>query len=486
MTTKVEIVDTLRAMGLKAGDIVIVHSSLSSLGEVPGGAETVVDALLEAVGPDGTVVVPTFATPDPVFNPESSPTTLGAVAEALRRRPGAVRSLSPVASVAALGPAAAEICAGHDRTPTAHGEGTPYWRIAERGGYVLLLGVDQDRNTMLHAAEEITRAAYLTPITANMSVHGEIRQVTYQLFPGPHRDFIGLDKELRRRGIVRLGTIGRARVRLMPARALIEAVVELLRENPAAVLCDNPACEDCVRQRALLRRSRLQQETFVIAAQSQLAGMYPAEIADRVARCGLDNLEVDLVLGRDLGRLTDGEFDSLRRELETRPLAVTSVRLRAVPDDLTLACQRALLVGAKYLVMPSSAEADALAAVQAAGLIPALENVAMGVGEMGRRLLAAQRFGTRCAFNPAEFARVGVKPFLQAYKRPVRKFVGLLYVCDARFDGQPTALARGNGEIKEMISILRAGGFTGPMVLCGVPGTLETCCGEFMNLLESL
>jgi len=486
MLTKEDIVRGLKELGLEEGATVLVHSSLSSFGHVEGGAEAVVDALLEAVGPRGTVVVPTFATSDPVFDPAASVTPLGAIPEALRRRPGAVRSQSPLASVAALGGDAEALCAGHDVSETAHAEGTPYLRIVERDGYVLLLGVDQDRSTLLHTAEELLRAPYLKRASRPILRDGRPHEVTYDFFPGPHRDFIGLDKALRRRGVVRLGQIGPCVVRLMKAKDLVKAVMEMLREDPAAVLCKNPACEDCVRQRADLRRHRLAEEAFTLAAQSQLAGRYPAEIADRIARCGLAAVEIDQILGRDLLGLGERDRQDLKSRLDACDVRVVSVRFRAVPEEMDRAAEVCRALGAPMVVLPSSAPRAALEAVAGAGLTPALENVAMGTQEMGRRLEAAADLGVRCAFNPAEFARVGVNPFLGAYRRPVRKHVGLLYVCDGLRDGRPTRLARGHGEIKEMVSILRCASFGGPMVLCGRPGGLERRAGEFMALLESL
>lgn len=102
VVTEADIVADLRRLGLAAGDVVLIHSSLRSFGHVRGGADAVIDALLRCVGGGGTVVVPTlsFRSDDPVT-------------EVFRRRPGAVRSLHPVSSVAAIGPAPAYLTAAH-------------------------------------------------------------------------------------------------------------------------------------------------------------------------------------------------------------------------------------------------------------------------------------------------------------------------------------------------------------------------------------
>ena len=90
------IVAGLREVGVGEGDLLQVHSSLSSFGYVEGGAKCVVDALLEAVGPSGTVMVPTFnhGRAD-IFDVATTPSVNGAVTEALRERPEARRSVHP-------------------------------------------------------------------------------------------------------------------------------------------------------------------------------------------------------------------------------------------------------------------------------------------------------------------------------------------------------------------------------------------------------
>lgn len=487
MLTKQDIIAALNDLGLPEGALVIVHASLSSLGRVEGGAGAVAEALLEAVGPEGTVVVPTFAhPPGTTFDPDETPSMLGAVVEAIRKRPDACRSDSPLASIAAVGPEAAELCTGHDTTQTAHAEGTPYLRIAEKGGYVLLLGVDQDRNTMLHTAEELVRASYLTTWTAQMRKDGMLTEVAYDFFPGPHRDFIGLDRRLREQGVVKVGRIGPSVVRLMRGKELVDAVVAMLREDRAAVLCDNPACADCVAQRAAIRRDRIAKERFALSAQSQLAGRYPEEIADRLARAGVAAVEIDRVKGVDVASLADTDRSALKAALDAAEITVSGVRFRAAPADPAKAMAACKEVGAKSVILPASVDPSLAETAQRAGLKPLLENVAMTPAEVGARLQAASKADPGCAFNPAAFAAAGVKPFLQAYKRPVRKHVAQLYVNDGLFDGRPADLARGNAEIKEMVSILRCGSFDGPMVLTGAPGTLGERVDQFMALLESL
>ncbi|MFH1025002.1 MAG: AAC(3) family N-acetyltransferase [Planctomycetota bacterium] len=151
--TKERLVKDLRALGVKPGMDLIVHSALSKLGPVLGGAETVVDALLEAVGTDGTLFMPSFNhSLANVYNPLTTPTTNGAIPDVFWRRPGVIRSMHPSHAVAAYGPKAREWCAGHLENGIWAAE-SPIGRLVHNGGWVLLLGVDHNATTAYHIAE---------------------------------------------------------------------------------------------------------------------------------------------------------------------------------------------------------------------------------------------------------------------------------------------------------------------------------------------
>ena len=155
-----------------------MHCSMSRLGYVIGGAETVVDALLDAVGPDGTVVMQTHTSENsdpaawrnppvpeawweairentPAFRADRTPSRkMGAVAEHLRTRSSAFRSQHPSDSCVALGALAETITRDHRLTPSL-GAGSPLDRLVEHDAQVLLLGVDHGNNTLLHYAEHL-------------------------------------------------------------------------------------------------------------------------------------------------------------------------------------------------------------------------------------------------------------------------------------------------------------------------------------------
>ena len=111
--TKKDILQGLKKLGIKKGDHLLVHTALGSFGKVQNGAETVIDALLEMVGAEGTVMMPTFGPPNEIFDPKKSESNLGAVPKAFWKRKNAVRSRHPLASVAAIGEKAKWLAAGN-------------------------------------------------------------------------------------------------------------------------------------------------------------------------------------------------------------------------------------------------------------------------------------------------------------------------------------------------------------------------------------
>ena len=253
--TKKDIVDALRSLGLSAGSTVLVHSSLSSMGWVDGGAETVIDALLEAVAPSGTVIVPTLtgtsqdsAEHPPVFDPRTSPCWTGTIPETFRRRPAARRSRHPTHSVACIGPAADRLIGGHEYSATPCAADSPYGRLAEEGGSILLLGVTHDSNTCLHMVEEIARVPYhmqSRPAVARVAREdGSWEEIEVR----PHlwrweRDFPKVEPHLRAANAQRDGRVGQAFSRLIDARAMRDLLLPLLESDPLFLLSDAARAE---------------------------------------------------------------------------------------------------------------------------------------------------------------------------------------------------------------------------------------------------
>lgn len=472
--TRDDIVAGLRNLGLQPGDKVLVHSSLSALGHVEGGADTVIDALLEAVGPEGLVMVPTFSTPRP-FDRRTAATPLGAVADTLWRRPGAVRSKHPTHSVAAIGAGAEEMLRDHEKAPTAYAEGTPYYRLAEAGGKILLLGVDQDRNTTLHAAEAIVGSPYLRNITAAY-IDDDGREVTIPIaaMAGPHRNFLGLDPLFRERGVMRIGRIGNAVCRLMDAKRMLEVTIEALRKDPAATLCDNPACADCVLQRGAIKAARLREETFTLAAVASDISEDLKEIEFALRGEGISAVEV-----------TPDEYHRFGESLG--PMGFRIVAIRSTSSEGAALAKRLEVP----LIYPAGTreEIETATGWQAQGCTVYVENVGLPSAHY-EALFSQVKEAPQLAFNPGRFAAAGEKPFLRVfYRGPMRKRMAHFYMDDATWDGTPALPGRGNGEVKEILSMLRCRSYSGVVTLRshrqGVPAFREVAAA-FWHLLETM
>ena len=241
-------VSGLRELGLGAGDAVLAHSSLSSFGHVEGGADAVIDAIIEAVSPAGTVLFPTLTgsealSPDnpPVFDVSNTPCWTGKIPETARKRPGFVRSCHPTHSVCAFGEKAEWFTESHEFSPTPCGIGSPYDKLVQSGGLILLIGVTHDSNTTMHYIEEIAEVPWhMQPGTALSTIKfadGRIAQIPVSLHKyGTPRDFTRLEREMLAKGIQVNGKIGESTVRLIKARAMVELVLARVTDEPGILL----------------------------------------------------------------------------------------------------------------------------------------------------------------------------------------------------------------------------------------------------------
>ncbi len=493
---KDDIVRGLRELGVREGDILMVHSALSSIGRVEGGADSVIDALVEAVGPGGTIAMPTLYIPSitsgEVFEVDQSPSQMGAITETFRKRPETVRSIHPTHPIAASGARAEELIADHVRATTACGLGTPFSKLIEWGGKVLLLGVDQDRNTLLHTAEDYADSPYLTPRFARYRdpSDGRVHEITLQRFPGPHRDFIGLDPLFREAGVMRTGRIGKAICRLMDAAGTVRVAVDALKHDPAAVLCENPACADCVRQRGTIRRKELAAEDFTLSVRLDEPADFDA-LQHELWGFGITGIEIGPELLREL--ISYGLERSARAVLDSS-LSVTAVDVsgtKNVGDAIKFAMQ----VGACALVKSAptgdltagTARLETVAsAARASGLRLMVRNSSTSIVNTAESTGLLKELGVDLAFDPAEFAAVGQNPFLRVYSHGISKgLIGQLYIKDGRFEGEPAEPGFGNGEIKELISILRCRSFGGPMVIWPRE-SIARSCRAFWELLRGM
>jgi len=482
--TKSDIIKGLKKLDLKKGDHIIVHSALSSLGEVVRGADTLIDAIIEVVGPEGTIIVPTFGSSDKVFNPKKSSTNLGIIAQTLWQRPNAVRSRHPLASVAAIGAKADWLIEGHENKSLAHGEETPYTKLAEINGKILLLGVDQDRNTCLHCAEEIAQLPYLRTARGKyVDRNRKIVKKNWKYFPGPHRNFIALQQWFEKKGFVKKIRLGNSVMQVIAVKELLETLKERLADEPDLFISKNPNLPDAIWQRADIINEKLSQESFTLAADSQYAGLYIEQIVENLKYYGIRNIVLSFINTIPWYAIEAHKrkwyLDFLRRE----KISVAAVRLPIITEHAT-----ALLNEAKTsaLILPSTTEASMIKKLASNKYRIFLENITATSNQMNS--ICQKLPNIKVAFNPLNFVQVGECPFVFTYSRTaLRKRLGLLFINDGLATGQRTFLEEGLAEIKELISILRCKSFSGLFVLQAENhGTFRQTTEKFMSILKEL
>lgn len=158
MHTKHSLIEQLERAGIDKLGTVLMHSSMKSIGDVEGGADTVLDALSQYMQ-EGLLVLPTHTWADinadnPRFYVESSPVCVGILPELFRHRENVLRSYHPTHSVAALGHDAASFVAGDEQFDTPCHRESAWGKLLDRKAKILLVGVDQKRNTFIHGIEE--------------------------------------------------------------------------------------------------------------------------------------------------------------------------------------------------------------------------------------------------------------------------------------------------------------------------------------------
>lgn len=487
--TKTDIVKGLKRIGITKGDHLFVHTSLSSFGHVSGGANTVINALLQAVGPTGTVMVPTFGCTDGVFDPAKSETGLGAVPKAFWKRKNAVRSQHALASVAAIGSKAKWLTQDHENARLAHGKNTPYARLAEIEGKILLLGVDQDRSTFLHIAEELTSQPYLRPKKGSYKdAKGKVRKKTWPYFPGPHRNFIGMQSWLEASGPVQKTLIGSCIAQVMPAKELSTALMARIKDEPALFLSSNPNMPDAIWQNADILRAEFKKEAFLLAADSLYAGQYIEEIIDNLNRFGIDNIVLSYVNDTSWDKIDAGKRRWYLQGLRNAGIKIAAIKLPTL--DAKSAISLSKEAKTKTLIIPSTSTAAEITKLNRSGLQICIENLGISKDDIVKlvKKLAKGKANTKIAFNPLGFVQVGENPFLTTYMQShIKRHIGVLYINDGLATGQRTALEQGLTEIKELISILRCRSFSGIFLLQGPNNIMfDETVAKFLDMLKEL
>lgn len=253
---KGDIIRALKKVGVCLGQTIMVHTSLSSLGFVCGGAQVIIEALLECVGKEGTIMMPAQSWKNldpeegvhweepkewwqiirdnwPAYDKKITPTnTMGAVAEMFRGWPGTLRSDHPARSVSAYGKYAKYLTQNHDLS-NIFGDGSPIGKLYELDGYVLLIGVGYDKNTSLHLAD--VRAKYpgkhLSTEHSAIMVNGKRKWVSYETLYVDGEDFEQIGAAFELQGKVYKESLGNGSICFMRQRDIVDFAVEWIQKN---------------------------------------------------------------------------------------------------------------------------------------------------------------------------------------------------------------------------------------------------------------
>jgi len=254
--TKLQLVQDLRRIGVQSGDIISVHCSMSKIGWVIGDQLTVIEALMDAVTDDGTIVMQAHSTGNsdprnwnypsvpeewwetirnemPPYHPEITPLrNLGRIPELFRIMPGVLRSNHPQVSCTAWGKNAEEIVREHELEDS-YGDRSPWKALYNLEGKILLLGVDHESNTALHHAESKVCNSKSPRKTRGAAVleKGERKWVSWEEIEYNSDDFRELGIAFEKSIGYRTMKVGQADSRLLPMKELIDFAVDWFQRN---------------------------------------------------------------------------------------------------------------------------------------------------------------------------------------------------------------------------------------------------------------
>jgi aminoglycoside N3'-acetyltransferase len=254
LLSKKDLVKDLKDLGVKNGDLLNVKCSLRSIGKVEGGAETLVEALVEIVGETGTIVTDSFVS---VFNPrlseqkplsdENSPSYAGALANAMLKHPEVYRSRHPVQKFAAIGAMAKELTESHNENSYAY----DILRImAQRNGKNLKIGSDEKVVGVgtTHVAVGMMGFRQLRPVMGRHYINSVGEK---EFFP---IDWAGLCAEglinfiphyEKNGNIISTGRVGNSPAKITSMEGTLKTELEILEKDPTFFMCDDPNCVGC-------------------------------------------------------------------------------------------------------------------------------------------------------------------------------------------------------------------------------------------------
>ena len=229
--------------GILPDDTLLIHSSMKKIGPVEGGADTVLDALMQYLGERGLLLFPTLSyhlnAKNPEFSVSSTPTIVGILPELFRQRPGVVRSAHPTHSIAGFGKDARSFLAGHEFFDTPCAPKSPWGRLMERNAKIAFIGTGIVCNTFLHGIEEragvpniLTEEAAKLFVTLENGERIAVPSRSHRCDP-EHSQFYGkMYDDFVAAGALRTARFGDAEMIVLQSRPAGEIALKRLREDP--------------------------------------------------------------------------------------------------------------------------------------------------------------------------------------------------------------------------------------------------------------
>lgn len=241
-----ELTEHFFRLGLRHGDSVLVHSSLSAAGRIERGSEGVIESLMEVVGSTGALLFPTHNWPEVnrgyrKFDVRNSPSRVGVISETFRCRSDVIRSEHPSHSVAAWGERSSYFVSDHLKCDAPCGFGSPYHKLLIEHGKILLFGVGLERNTFFHCSEALAGCPYLLKADRDRfeitDASGDTQSVAVRCHAKaiPSR-FAELQCDLTSAGCLHVDRIGKSRSMVIDAHVFHEWMLPILIANPSFLL----------------------------------------------------------------------------------------------------------------------------------------------------------------------------------------------------------------------------------------------------------
>lgn len=237
-----KISEELSMLGVKESGVLLVHTSLKSLGGVTGGAETVIKGIQLAIDKDGTLLMPTLSYKDidgdknDTFSAKDTPSNVGALTEFFRQMEGVTRSIHPTHSVCGSGRYAKEVLKQHHLDNTPCGAHSPYKILSEIGGQILFIGCGLESNTSMHGVEELVEPDYLFDKELQYKIYNENREKSYMYckkhgFEGVEQRYDRLEGLLEDGKTIRRGKVLGADCCLIDAKAMWKVAHEAMKQD---------------------------------------------------------------------------------------------------------------------------------------------------------------------------------------------------------------------------------------------------------------